>query len=322
MTLATGDEAQTPAAGPTTRPAAAARPSATPAAVAATLMFSPLVRHLRRAAIDALGDALKPFGIGPLDALLLRLVARQSLDTDSLRRLTAVDMVTFSRAIRRLQAAQLLEGVPAPNDRRRRIYRLAAAKSASAADIAAAVRRADAALLATLSRPDRERLTRLLVHFLHAHAAGGAVRQDVEIVALLGGSVDVYTLLRRARQITVQVFEDECGALGMTPIETGAIDLIARFGPLPFKHLPKLLAINRGSTVPVIGKLHERGVLDAMAHARRELALSDRGFALQRRLRDGVAVVDARVLSVFTAAQQAQLLALMRRLHLDLAGST
>lgn len=86
---------------------------------------------------------------------------------------------------------------------------------------------------------------------------------------LLDGKLDPVALLRRARQISVDLFTLECGSLTITPIESGALNIVGTFETVATKDLPKLLDVNRGSAFAIVAKLLAMGLLSAEEHAQR-----------------------------------------------------
>jgi len=277
-----------------------------------------LVLRLRRGAVELLAARTTDPGFGPLEIVLLRVLRSGPRDTDSIRGLAALDMVTFSKSIRRLQRSGFVECYAGTHDRRRRLYALTdagvgAEKRATLASIAT-----ERALLDPLAPRDRSLFMRLLTKLTLAHAVNGAVAQDPRIVAVLGGAIDPGTLLRRALQISAQFFDQHCGEFKLSPLEVAAVQGIGHFGPMAIKELPRVLSIDRGSAFAIVAKLRSNGLLDDVAHDRRELALGRQGVALRDRLVACTGALEDQFLGVLGKAERPRFARVMRKLFVAL----
>ncbi|WP_226986070.1 MarR family winged helix-turn-helix transcriptional regulator [Ramlibacter tataouinensis] len=125
-------------------------------------------------------------------------------------------------------------------------------------------------------------------------------------------------LLRRAHQISAAVFEDECGALGLTPAQFGALTVLKAHPGLAQAGLARALGFDKVTVLRVLRGLEARGLVarGAKAADRRHVAVSltADGLALLRQAQRPAEKAYRRLMAPLTAEQQAQLLDLLQRL--------
>jgi DNA-binding MarR family transcriptional regulator len=125
-------------------------------------------------------------------------------------------------------------------------------------------------------------------------------------------------MIRRAHQISVSIFLEETGALGVTNRQYGIL--------LVLKHRPgtdqitvaKLLGLDRSTTGMVLNKLQRDGLVGRTVGAsdrrKRSLKLTPKGERILKRLSAPARRAQERVLSVFTPTERKQLLHLLDKL--------
>jgi DNA-binding MarR family transcriptional regulator len=299
------------------KPGGPAAPDA--ASIADHLTLHALLLKLRRSVVETLQTHMPHPEFGPIETVLLRVVQHAPKDTDTLRALAALDMVSFSKSIKLLHKRDLIETYSGTRDRRRKLYGLTIMGEQAADSVTQATQRTEQAFLAPLGARDRALLMRLLPKLTLAHAVRGAVPQDPRIVDVLGGWIDPGTLLRRALQISAQFYDQNCGTLNLSPLEAAALHSIDAFGPVAVKDLPRLLSIDRGSAFAIVAKLIDRDCLDADAYRDRRLSLSAAGRGLHAVLSPRLLDTEAQFLDVLTKAEGPRLMRVIRRLHIALS---
>lgn len=287
--------------------------------VVSDLGSGPLIRRLRRSVVAILEQEVKGLGVGPVETLLLRLIRHKPSDTETLRSLAALDMVSFSKSIRNLLAAGLVETNHDRQDRRRRIYVLTATGRVAARKVIAATKKTETVFLSPLSPRDRSGFMRLFTRVTISHAVNGAVQQDPRIAAYLNDELDPGTLLRRARQISAQFFEEECADLGLPPIEAETLELIGALGSIKVKALSHVLDVNRGSAFTIVAKLERADYLDQSMLSTRTLGLSPKGKSVNQALKKATPRIEERFLKNLSAAERRRIVQLMRKLSYALS---
>lgn len=279
------------------------------------MSLGPLTRHLRRIAFDTYEALAGNLSISPVGSLLLRILASGPCDSDKLRELAALDTVSFAKEIGLLQQAGFATITAPSADRRRRIYALTKDGRAVLVRVRRVIDMVERAFLAGLSAREKPLFTRIFTKLVLAHSANGTIRQNPAVMDLLDGKLDPVALLRRARQISVDLFTLECGSLTITPIESGALNIVGTFETVATKDLPKLLDVNRGSAFAIVAKLLAMGLLSAEEHAQRRLVLTPAGKAFQKELIVRIKRIHTRMLSVLNRSEQASLIRLMQRIY-------
>jgi len=275
----------------------------------------PLIRRLRRIALDIYDDLARNLPVSAAGSLLLRVLAKGRCDSDRLRELVALDPVSFAKEIGALRRDDLVAVHVPPVDRRRRMYALTKAGKAMVTRLRRVMDGVEQSFLSGLSERDRLQFMRIFTKLVLAHSANGTIKQNPAVIDVLDGRLDPVMLMRRARQISVELFAIECGALDITAIESGAINLICSFRAIAAKDLPKLLGVNRGSAFAVTAKLLEAGLLSPQEHAQRRLVLSPAGLSFQKDLSRRIERVNANMMRMLARDEQASLKRLMQRIY-------
>lgn len=107
-------------------------------------------------------------------------------------------------------------------------------------------------------------------------------------------------LIRRAQQIAVSIFTDECRDFGITPVQFAILWAVRDHPGLDQITLANLVALDRSNTGDVVARLVEKGLI------RREAGNTDRRTKLLQLTQDGEALLEAMRKAV-TAAQERML---------------
>jgi DNA-binding MarR family transcriptional regulator len=125
-------------------------------------------------------------------------------------------------------------------------------------------------------------------------------------------------MLRRAHQIAVGIFAEECGALDLTTTQHGILTALATWPALDQISLGRLLGLDRSTVGTVVRRLEERGLVrrevPSADKRRRLLRLTADGDALLRAAGDAAARASERLLAAFTPLEAQMLLGLLTRL--------
>lgn len=68
-------------------------------------------------------------------------------------------------------------------------------------------------------------------------------------------------LIRRAQQIAVSIFTEQCRSHGATSVQYGILYMVGRHPGIDQISLANLVALDRSNTGEVVGRLEERGLL-------------------------------------------------------------
>jgi len=125
--------------------------------------------------------------------------------------------------------------------------------------------------------------------------------------------------LRKAQMAVFQDFARAVGGADLTPGQFGVLVVIERNPGLSQTRLGQTLGIDRSTLVAVIDRLEANGLVQR-ANAPRDrrsyaLFLSARGKNLLKELSEAVRVHDDRIAGNLSAAEKAQFIALLRRVH-------
>jgi DNA-binding MarR family transcriptional regulator len=125
-------------------------------------------------------------------------------------------------------------------------------------------------------------------------------------------------MLRRAHQIAVGIFADECGEFELTTTQHGVLTALQTFPALDQISLGRLLGLDRSTIGTVVTRLEERGLI------RREIADNDKrrrvlhvtaeGARLHLAVGEAAARAQERLLSAFTPLEATMLLGLLTKL--------
>lgn len=125
-------------------------------------------------------------------------------------------------------------------------------------------------------------------------------------------------LLRRADQIAVSIFTEECAAHDVTTTQYGVMFALERCGGVDQITIARLLGLDRSTTGLVVSILEERGLLSRCLHPddrrKRVLALTTAGHDLLAILRPSAVKAIERLLEPFSGIERNMLTALLDRL--------
>jgi MarR family transcriptional regulator, lower aerobic nicotinate degradation pathway regulator len=125
-------------------------------------------------------------------------------------------------------------------------------------------------------------------------------------------------LVRRAHQIASGVFEDECGALGLTQAQHGALVIVSRAPQLDQSGLAQALGFDRATTGEILHGLERRGLIrrsPSKTDARkRVIKLTAAGKAMLRRATGCLERAQKRLLGALPPGEQEQLIELLEKL--------
>jgi DNA-binding MarR family transcriptional regulator len=124
-------------------------------------------------------------------------------------------------------------------------------------------------------------------------------------------------LIRRAHQISVSIFLEETGALGITNRQYGILMVLKHHPGINQITVAKLLGLDRSTTGMVLATLERAGLVGRLVEAkdrrRRSLKLTPAGSRMLRRLADPARRARARVLSAFSRGERKQFLRLLEK---------
>jgi DNA-binding MarR family transcriptional regulator len=124
-------------------------------------------------------------------------------------------------------------------------------------------------------------------------------------------------LLRRAHQLSVGIFEEECREVGLTPSQYGVLTVLDQAGASDQSTVARALGFDRVTTMRVVRGLEARGLLRRAAAdigGRRQLTLTADGQQTLAAGRVQAEHISRRLLSPLQVDEQTQLLRLLRKL--------
>jgi DNA-binding MarR family transcriptional regulator len=125
-------------------------------------------------------------------------------------------------------------------------------------------------------------------------------------------------LIRRAQQIAVAIFIEECAAFDITPVQYAALVAIRENPGIDATRLSALVAFDRSTLGNVLERLEAKGVVRRRAGKEdrrvKALALTQGGQELLTAVEPAVERAQARILSPLAPADQATLMALLGQL--------
>ncbi len=125
-------------------------------------------------------------------------------------------------------------------------------------------------------------------------------------------------LIRRAQQIAVAIFIEECAAFDITPVQYAALVAIRENPGIDATRLSALVAFDRSTLGNVLERLEAKGVVKRRAGKEdrrvKALALTQVGQELLTAVEPAVERAQARILSPLAPADQATLMALLGQL--------
>ncbi len=125
-------------------------------------------------------------------------------------------------------------------------------------------------------------------------------------------------LIRRAQQIAVAIFIEECAAFDITPVQYAALVAIRENPGIDATRLSALVAFDRSTLGNVLERLEAKGMVKRRAgkddRRVKALALTQGGQELLAAVEPAVERAQARILSPLAPADQATLMALLGQL--------
>jgi DNA-binding MarR family transcriptional regulator len=122
-------------------------------------------------------------------------------------------------------------------------------------------------------------------------------------------------LLRRAHQIAVGIFVQECAAFGLTPPQHSALIAVGHRPGLDQAGLARALGFDRATIGQVVEGLDARGLLRRKASAadrrRKTLVLTSKGRLLMARATPAIAKTSERLLAPLNARDREQFMRLL-----------
>jgi len=108
-------------------------------------------------------------------------------------------------------------------------------------------------------------------------------------------------LIRRAQQIAVAVFMEECGAFDLTPVQYAALTAIGLQPDVDATRLSQLIALDRSTTGSVLERLEAKTLVVRVPSAQdrrvKRLRLSEAGHALLRKVDAAVQRAQRRIVA-------------------------
>jgi DNA-binding MarR family transcriptional regulator len=132
-------------------------------------------------------------------------------------------------------------------------------------------------------------------------------------------------LLRRAHQIAVSLFLEECRRHELTATQYGVLVILNERPAIDQITLGRLLGLDRSTTGLVVRKLEERGLLGRSVGSdlrRRQLRLTPSGTRLLRRAAADATRAQARLLSPLSGPARERFLSMLEELALAFNDST
>ncbi len=125
-------------------------------------------------------------------------------------------------------------------------------------------------------------------------------------------------LIRRAQQIAVAIFMDQCAAFDLTPIQFAALSAILTHPGIDATRLAGLIALDKPTVGGVIDRLEAKSLVartaDATDRRVKRLTITAGGKRLMKRAGPAVDAAQHRILDPLTAAERATFLRLLTRL--------
>src|SRR4051812_23393437 len=133
---------------------------------------------------------------------------------------------------------------------------------------------------------------------------------------------DLYTqpghLIRRAQQIAVALFTEECAVFDLTPVQYAALVAIKEHPGIDATRLSALIAFDRSTLGNVLERLEARSLIERYASGEDKrvklLKLTQSGAALSDRAEAAVLRAQERILKPLKAADRAKFMALLTQL--------
>jgi DNA-binding MarR family transcriptional regulator len=125
-------------------------------------------------------------------------------------------------------------------------------------------------------------------------------------------------LIRRAQQIAVAIFIEECAAFDLTPVQYAAMVAIQENAGIDATRLSAQIAFDRSTLGNVLERLEARGLVERYASADDKriklLKLTAEGRSVTRRAEEGVRSTQERILAPLAPKDRRVLLELLAQL--------
>lgn len=122
--------------------------------------------------------------------------------------------------------------------------------------------------------------------------------------------------IRRLHQISVGIFLQELGDIGITPVQYAALQTVANQPGIDQRTLARTIALDASTTGGVLDRLEQRGALERRTAAQdrraRQLWLTDAGAQLLAGAVPAMLAAQRQILAPLTERQQAEFMRLLR----------
>jgi MarR family transcriptional regulator, lower aerobic nicotinate degradation pathway regulator len=124
--------------------------------------------------------------------------------------------------------------------------------------------------------------------------------------------------IRRLHQISVGIFLQQVGELGITPVQFGALQSVSNQPGIDQRSLARSLALDTSTTGGVVDRLEARGWLQRRAapddRRIRQLVLTDAGQAALEEVRPAMERAQEQILAPLTERQRIDFMRMLQRL--------
>lgn len=125
-------------------------------------------------------------------------------------------------------------------------------------------------------------------------------------------------LMRRAQQIAVSIFAEECKEFGLTPVQYALLCAVRDNPGIDQITLASLVALDRSNTGDVIARLEERGLLQRepgrLDRRTKTLRITAEAADLIARMQEAVEESQRRILAPLTETEQQVFMTLLAKL--------
>lgn len=125
-------------------------------------------------------------------------------------------------------------------------------------------------------------------------------------------------LIRRAQQIAVSIFTDQCRSHGATPVQYAILNMVKMHPGIDQISLANLVALDRSNTGDVVARLEEKGLLHRSSGATdrrtKRLNLTEAGWALVDAMIPDVEEAQERILAPLSEDERKTFMALLDKL--------
>lgn len=236
--------------------------------------WQPDIGHLLRETKrrhGALKDTPTPGAFTAPQFVVLLAVSRvPGIDQRTAGALASLDQATVSEVVRRLAKRDLLIEEADPNDGRRKLLTVSPAALEQVRADSAKLRRADEAMLASLSTEDGERLVDLLARIAYASTtdpttSGVTEGDEASVFTVAETSHALGRVLRIANQLHTAIWRDLGGGF-ITPPQYSLLTLLESMAPMSQSALSAVLALNKGTVTDLVSRLERNGLVTTTAH--------------------------------------------------------